>query len=173
MNNKPFVIACNKGFTLIEMLVVVLIVGILAAIALPQYELAVEKARAREGLMMTRSIFKAHELFYLTNGVYADSLDDLDISFPGEEKNSTYVKSKAMRYFECRPHSKEQNFGDMALCQRKDDKYGRYYFICGKDSKKCFCRGNSSDATKKELATKWCEKLTGKTRISLGKVPLD
>ena len=47
----------NKGFTLLEVLVVVLIIGVLAAVALPQYEQAVEKARATEALS-TISAFK-------------------------------------------------------------------------------------------------------------------
>ncbi len=75
----------QKAFTLIELLVVVLIIGILSAVALPQYRISVEKARAAEALIMVRSIAKANQLYYIANGNYADSLDDLDIGVPGTQ----------------------------------------------------------------------------------------
>ena len=78
-----------KGFTLIELLVVVLIIGVLAAIALPWYQKAVEKARAVEAREIIDTAYKAEQMYYMTNGIYATTFDELDIDIPWESVSAT------------------------------------------------------------------------------------
>lgn len=52
---------CRKGFTLIEMLVVSLILAILTSIALPNYRRSVERARIAEAQTLLRSIYDSCE----------------------------------------------------------------------------------------------------------------
>jgi prepilin-type N-terminal cleavage/methylation domain-containing protein len=78
-----------KGFTLIELLVVVIIIDILAAIALPQYRVAVLKSRFATVMSNTKAIKNAAEMYYLTYGEYpVDDITLLDIDMPGCSKNS-------------------------------------------------------------------------------------
>lgn len=60
----------TAGFTLVELLVVVLIIGILAAIAVPQYFKVVEKGRASEGTHMVDLVKAAQERYLVKAGNY-------------------------------------------------------------------------------------------------------
>ena len=67
----------NKlGFTLLELLVVVLIIGILAAIALPQYQLAVDKTQFAKMESMVSTVRKAYQHYILIHGRGLTSFKD-------------------------------------------------------------------------------------------------
>ena len=72
----------NKGFTLIELLVVVLIIGVLAAIALPQYKMAVLKAKYSGLKTQVQAMVQAREDYYLIHNEYPCYFDELTIE-PG------------------------------------------------------------------------------------------
>ncbi len=72
----------KKAFTLIELLVVVLIIGILSAIAIPQYQKAVYRARNTKLKNYVTAIATAQQSYYLANGKFAADFKDLDIDLP-------------------------------------------------------------------------------------------
>ena len=76
----------RRGFTLIVLLVVVLIIAILAAVAVPQYNKAVEKSRAAQGIALVRALGQAAAAYYLANGTRPTNLDQLDVSLSDEQK---------------------------------------------------------------------------------------
>jgi prepilin-type N-terminal cleavage/methylation domain-containing protein len=61
----------KKGFTLVELIIVVIIVGILASIGLTQYNKVVEKSRAAEARMLLGTLRSSEIAEYNENGAYA------------------------------------------------------------------------------------------------------
>ena len=60
----------NKGFTLIELMIVVAIIGILGAIAYPSYDSYMKKSRRADGKIGLQEMADKQERFYLQNNTY-------------------------------------------------------------------------------------------------------
>lgn len=67
-----------KGFTLVELLIVVVIVGVLVAVALPKYQRSVERGRALVGLAALRQYADRMNAWYIKNDRYPQGLTDLN-----------------------------------------------------------------------------------------------
>lgn len=71
-----------KGFTLIELMIVVVIMGILAAIAVPQYQGYVQKGRRAAAQAFLLQVAQRQQQFFLDNRSFANSLTVLGVSMP-------------------------------------------------------------------------------------------
>ncbi|HHF3063954.1 TPA: type IV pilin protein [Vibrio diabolicus] len=65
----------QKGFTLIELMIVVAVIGVLAAIAIPQYQNYVKKSEAAAGLATLRSLTTNIDTFIADTGSFPTDAD--------------------------------------------------------------------------------------------------
>lgn len=78
----------NTGFTIIETVIVVIIIGVLVSLALPNFFYVHEKTKAAEGVQILESIRRAQWAYYYDDGGaqnFADDLADLDLEIPAPE----------------------------------------------------------------------------------------
>ena len=62
----------NRGFTLMEMLIVVAIIAVLAAIAIPVFNGSLHKAKVAADMANVRAYYAELQIDYLTTGEYQD-----------------------------------------------------------------------------------------------------
>ncbi|EMS2456574.1 pilin, partial [Neisseria gonorrhoeae] len=82
----------QKGFTLIELMIVIAIVGILAAVALPAYQDYTARAQVSEAILLAEGQKSAVTEYYLNNGEWPENNTSAGVANPTEIKGK-YVQS--------------------------------------------------------------------------------
>ena len=160
----------SRAFTLIELLVVVLIIGILAAVAVPQYQKAVEKARAAEALTILDGIYQAAQVYYLANGTYPTKFDDLEVGMNWTGTEEWRADSSVMK--DTRSNStwslqlyQEEGYGASAYVGRISGPYAGTGFGKGFKTGKLLCIEKTGEGYVYDGAEdSYCVKIFGATK---------
>ncbi len=75
----------NKGFSLIELMIVLAIIGVLSAIAYPSYDSYMKKSRRSDAKIALQAMADKQERFYLQNNTY--TTNTANVGGTGTEKN--------------------------------------------------------------------------------------
>ncbi|EMT4924197.1 pilin, partial [Neisseria gonorrhoeae] len=81
----------QKGFTLIELMIVIAIVGILAAVALPAYQDYTARAQVSEAILLAEGQKSAVTEYYLNNGIWPENNASAGVASSSSIKGK-YVK---------------------------------------------------------------------------------
>ncbi len=122
----------KKGFTLVELLAVVLIIAILTAVGLPQYGRVVQKSRAAEAQSMLRSIYDSSER--LANEFGYRSYEKL-IAAKGTS-NFGFARLDMFDSSNLPSGCSLQNNGQLLSCQKFDYKISTGGYVAAKAKKK-------------------------------------
>lgn len=72
----------HRGFTLVEVIVVVIVIGILASIAMPKYLRTVERSRCAEARKALGVIRDMELVYFVENNLYTGNMADLNLTYP-------------------------------------------------------------------------------------------
>ncbi|EPI3960128.1 pilin [Neisseria gonorrhoeae] len=83
----------QKGFTLIELMIVIAIVGILAAVALPAYQDYTARAQVSEAILLAEGQKSAVTEYYLNHGKWPANNGDAGVASSPTDIKGKYVES--------------------------------------------------------------------------------
>ncbi|HFB9515047.1 TPA: pilin [Neisseria gonorrhoeae] len=83
----------QKGFTLIELMIVIAIVGILAAVALPAYQDYTARAQVSEAILLAEGQKSAVTEYYLNHGIWPKDNTSAGVASPPTDIKGKYVQS--------------------------------------------------------------------------------
>ncbi|HGG7849206.1 TPA: pilin [Neisseria meningitidis] len=83
----------QKGFTLIELMIVIAIVGILAAVALPAYQDYTARAQVSEAILLAEGQKSAVTEYYLNHGIWPGDNSSAGVASSATDIKGKYVQS--------------------------------------------------------------------------------
>ncbi|HGL9742861.1 TPA: pilin, partial [Neisseria gonorrhoeae] len=124
----------QKGFTLIELMIVIAIVGILAAVALPAYQDYTARAQVSEAILLAEGQKSAVTEYYLNHGKWPEDNTSAGVASPAEIKGKYVQKvevAKGVVTAEMKPDgvNKEIQGKKLSLWARRED--GSVKWFCG------------------------------------------
>ena len=122
----------KKGFTLVEVLTVILVIAVLAAVAIPSYTRAVEKSRATEGMATLQQIAKAQTTYNALKGSYSSTFSGLPLDLRDFEKKDVTGSEFSTQFFDFTM----ENEGTTGVAERNN---GEYTFTADFTTGKFYC----------------------------------
>ncbi|EMT8493815.1 pilin, partial [Neisseria gonorrhoeae] len=125
----------QKGFTLIELMIVIAIVGILAAVALPAYQDYTARAQVSEAILLAEGQKSAVTEYYLNHGKWPEDNDKAGVASSSSIKGK-YVKevkvAKGVVTAKMKPSgvNKEIQGKKLSLWAKRED--GSVKWFCGR-----------------------------------------
>ena len=91
LNRKRGKSALEKGFTLVELMIVIVIVGILSAVALPNFLSQTERAKSTEGTSKLSALLKEAHVEYQLEGSETGAISQLSTSISNANAGSIFT----------------------------------------------------------------------------------
>jgi len=83
----------NNGFTLVELMITVAILGVLAAVAIPAYSNYLNRAKQTDAIIGLKAAQMAQEQYFSENNEYSDKIDLLP-GFADGDTNNVFLKGE-------------------------------------------------------------------------------
>ena len=89
----------RSGFTLVELMIVISLIGVIVSIAVPSLQSYVWRARRNEAFLNLNGIYKAQMTYQIENGRYGSTFDDIGFEIEGSTRiDANTIQSQYYTY---------------------------------------------------------------------------